>query len=68
MVAVKQMIKIIRKVDIEKQYEQILRIELDYWLASLHQAMTDKDESYKSNCIKRLKEIHGELEGLQAYA
>lgn len=40
----KQMIKIIRKVDIEKQYEHILRLELDYELASLYAAMQENDE------------------------
>lgn len=35
----KQVVKIIRKVDIEKQYERILQLELDYELASLFLAM-----------------------------
>ncbi len=64
----KQMVKIIRKVDIEKQYEQILRLELDYELASLYAAMKDSDTAEMEKSKKRLKEIHGELEGLHAYA
>ncbi|MFF5993169.1 MULTISPECIES: hypothetical protein [unclassified Lysinibacillus] len=64
----KQMIKIIRKVDIEKQYEQILRLELDYELASLYVAMKDQDNVEMEKAKKRLKEIHEELEGLHAYA
>ncbi|QCR31666.1 hypothetical protein [Lysinibacillus sp. SGAir0095] len=63
----KQMIKIIRKVDIEKQYEQVLRLELDYELASLYAAMQDKDEKEKEKSKKRLKEIQDELDGLHAY-
>ena len=63
----KQMIKIIRKVDIEKQYEQVLRLELDYELASLYIAMQDKDEKEKDKSKKRLKEIQDELDGLHAY-
>ncbi len=63
----KQMIKIIRKVDIEKQYEQILRLELDYELASLYSAMQEKDEKEMEKCKKRLKEIQDELDGLHAY-
>ncbi|RUL51910.1 MULTISPECIES: hypothetical protein [Lysinibacillus] len=63
----KQMIKIIRKVDIEKQYEQVLRLELDYELASLYAAMQDKDSKEMEKSKKRLKEIQDELDGLHAY-
>lgn len=63
----KQMIKIIRKVDIEKQYEQVLRLELDYELASLYSAMQGKDVEEMEKCKKRLKEIQDELDGLHAY-
>ena len=64
----KQMIKIIRKADIEKQYEYILRLELDYELASLYAALKDRNEVDIKKSKKRLKEIHEELEGLHAYA
>ena len=64
----KQMIKIIRKVDIEKQYEHILRLELDYELASLYVAMNENNEVDMKKSKKRLQEIHEELEGLHAYA
>ena len=64
----KQMIKIIRKVDIEKQYEQILRLELDYELATLYTAMKENNEVDMQKSKERLQEIHGELEGLHAYA
>ncbi|MEK4228587.1 hypothetical protein [Solibacillus sp. FSL H8-0538] len=64
----KQMIKIIRKVDIEKQYEEILRLELDYELASLYSAMNEQNISDIEKAKKRLTEIQGELEGLHAYA
>ena len=64
----KQMIKIIRKVDIEKQYEHILRLELDYELATLYTAMKEKNEVDMKKSKKRLQEIHEELEGLHAYA
>ncbi|MEK9197632.1 hypothetical protein ACH0B5_16470 [Ureibacillus sp. 179-F W5.1 NHS] len=63
----KQMIKIIRKVDIEKQYEHILRLELDYELASLYAAMQENDEKEMEKSKKRLKEIQDELDGLHAY-
>ena len=64
----KQMIKIIRKVDIEKQYERLLQLELDYELASLYDAMQAKNEQDMNKSKKRLKEIQEELEGLHAYA
>ena len=64
----KQMIKIIRKVDIEKQYEHILRLELDYELASLYVAMNENNEVDMKKSKKRLQEIHEELEGLHVYA
>lgn len=64
----KQMVKIIRRVDISKQYEHILKLELDYMLSSLYEAMTNEDNEHKAKCIKRLKEIKSELDGLQAYA
>ena len=64
----KQMIKIIRKVDIEKQYEQLLQLELDYELASLFDAMQLNNERDMSKSKQRLKEIQEELEGLHVYA
>ncbi|OCS87549.1 hypothetical protein [Caryophanon tenue] len=64
----KQIVKIIRKVDIEKQYEQVLRLELDYELASLYDAMNQQDEIQKAKSKKRLAEIQRELEGMRAYA
>ena len=64
----KQMIKIIRKVDIEKQYEEILRLELDYELASLFSAMNEKNAIEMDKAKKRLAEIQLELDGLHAYA
>lgn len=64
----KQMIKIIRKVDIEKQYEHILSLELDYELATLFEAMKIGNTVDMEKSKKRLKEIQEELESLHAYA
>lgn len=64
----KQMIKIIRKVDIEKQYEQILLCEQDYELLTLFNAMQQQDTAQMDKSKKRLTEIQEELLGLQAYA
>jgi hypothetical protein len=63
----RQMIKIIRKVDIEKQYEYVLKLEMDYELASLYSAMQEENELDMKRSISRLKEIQDELEGLKAY-
>ncbi|MDM5232064.1 MULTISPECIES: hypothetical protein [Lysinibacillus] len=64
----KPIVKIIRKVDIEKQYEHILQLELDYELASLFDAMNEKNEAEIEKSKKRLTEIQMELESLHAYA
>jgi len=64
----KQVVKIIRKVDIEKQYERILQLEIDYELASLFSAMNEKDEGEIAKSKNRLAEIQMELESLHAYA
>lgn len=64
----RQIIKIIQKVDIEKQYEHILQLELDYELATLYLAMQQKNEVDMLKAKRRLKEIYEELEGLRAYA
>ena len=64
----KQIVKIIRKVDIEKQYKHILQLEIDYELASLFSAMNEKNEIEKKKKKKRLAEIREELEGLNVYA
>ena len=64
----KQMIKIRRKADIEKQYEEILRLELDYELASLFAAMNEHNATDMEKAKKRLAEIQSELDGLHAYA
>lgn len=63
----KQMMKILRKSDIDKQYEKALRLELDYELASLYSAMQEKNGKEIEKSKKRLKEIQNELEGLHAY-
>lgn len=63
----KQVVKIIRKVDVERQYAHILKLELDYELASLFLAMQENDVKEMDRSKKRLKEIYEELEGIQQY-
>lgn len=62
----KQMIQIIRKADVEKEYINTLKLELDYELATLYDAMQQNDSSQKDKSKKRLAEIQVELEALHA--
>ncbi len=62
----KQMIQIIRKADVEKEYIHVLKLELDYELASLFDAMQRKVDDEIISSKKRLREIHAELEALHA--
>lgn len=62
----KQMIQIIRKADVEKEYIHVLKLELDYELASLFDAMQQEDARQIDESKKRLREIHVELEALHA--
>ena len=62
----RQMIQIIRKADVEKEYVHVLKLELDYELASLFDAMQQKDDVQISKSKQRLQEIHVELEALHA--
>ncbi|MEG0259504.1 MAG: hypothetical protein RR595_11880 [Lysinibacillus sp.] len=63
----RQIVKIIRKIDNEKQYEHMLRLDLDYELASLFLAMNEKNVDAIEKCKKRLTEIRQELGDLQVY-
>ena len=62
----KQMIQIIRKADVEKEYIHVLKLELDYELASLFDAMERKNDRDINISKQRLQEIHVELEALHA--
>ena len=63
----KQVVHVIRKADIEKQYINLLNLELDYELATLHDAIQEKDEKQQDKSKSRLLEIHSELEKLHAF-
>lgn len=62
--AMKHPIKIIRKVDLETQYKQMLQADIDYQLASLHDAMQRNDEKEIAKCKALLKELQGDLEAI----
>ncbi|MFE3573927.1 transcriptional regulator [Lysinibacillus sp. NPDC059133] len=66
--ALKPLVKIIRKVDIERQYRHMLALEQDYELASLSQALKDNDNTEIIRSKNRLKEIHHDLESMAEYS
>lgn len=64
----KQVVHIIRKNEIEKEYVEMLHLELDYELATLHDAVQEKDDKQVEKSKTRLTEIHSELETFNAFA
>ncbi|WP_419961499.1 hypothetical protein [Psychrobacillus sp. BM2] len=62
----RQVVHIIRKEDLEKGKIQTLKMELDYELATLFDAMTSKNEKEIGASKTRLAEIHQLLEELNA--
>ena len=64
----KQVVHIIRKADVEKEYVKILHLELDYELATLHDAIQENDAKQIGKSKTRLTEIHGELETFNGFA
>jgi len=64
----KQVVHVIRKVDIEKEYVKVLQFELDYELATLFDALEVNDEKQEVKSKNRLQEIHRELETLNGFA
>lgn len=64
----KQVVHVIRKADVEREYVRGLQYELDYELATLFDAMTATDEKEIVKCKQRLIEIHQELEKYNGFA
>ena len=64
----KQLMNMVRKTDFERNYINGLKIELDYELSSLFDAMNTKDKKEIKRCKQRLSEIHSELEAFHAFA
>lgn len=65
-VVMRQVVHIIRKEDLEKEKIQTLKMELDYELATLYDAMTTNNEKEINGSKNRLAEIHQLLEELNA--
>ena len=64
----KQVVHVIRKADVEKEYVKLLNLELDYELATLFDAIQESDASQKMKSKHRLTEIHRELEILNGFS
>jgi hypothetical protein len=62
----KQVVHIVRKQEIEKKLILGLKLELDYELASLFDAIKLENQSEIDKSKVRLGEIHSELEALHA--
>lgn len=64
----KQVVHVIRKADVEKEYVKVLNLELDYELATLYDAIQEDDEKQVMKSTNRLHQIHRELETLNGFA
>ncbi|WP_102262055.1 hypothetical protein [Mesobacillus jeotgali] len=62
----KQLINSTRKKNGELQRTAVLRLEMDYELATLFDAMTDSDKSKMKECKQKLERIRQELLRLKA--
>lgn len=62
----KQLINSTRKRNGEMQKTAVLRLEMDYELATLFDAMNDADKSKVNECKQRLERIRLELVQLKA--
>lgn len=62
----KQLISSTKKHAGDKQRTAVLRLEMDYELATLFEAMIDKDEDKKKACKDNLEKIRKELIKLKA--
>lgn len=63
----KQVVHVIRKADVEKEFLKVLNLELDYELATLHDALVEEDSKQVTKSKNRLAEIHNELEKLNGF-
>ena len=64
----KQVVHVIRKADVEKEYVKVLHLELDYELASLYDAMQQADDKEIEKSTNRLHQIHREMETLNGFS
>ena len=62
----KQLINSVKKESVEKERTALLRLEMDYELAILFEAMGENNENQKSESKVRLEKIRQELLTLKA--
>ena len=62
----RQVVHIIRKNDMEKEKIQTLKLELDYQLATLYDALSNENEKEINEAKMQLTEIHRLLKDLDA--
>ncbi|OCA85589.1 hypothetical protein A8F94_11940 [Bacillus sp. FJAT-27225] len=62
----KQLINSTRKKAYDKERTAVLRMEMDYELATLFEAMSENNEEMKRSCKLRLEKIRQELLRLKA--
>ncbi|GGE40950.1 hypothetical protein GCM10011391_19620 [Pullulanibacillus camelliae] len=61
----KQVIQTLKRTDAEKRIP-VLRLEIDYELATLHDAMVNQDANETKACKERLTKLRQELIRLEA--
>jgi len=62
----KQLMNLAKKMEVEKKKKAVLRLEMDYELATLFDAMNEKDEKQKVESKQKLERIRQELLKLNA--
>lgn len=62
----KQVISSLKKKDLEKERKAVLRMEMDYELAILFEAMSENNETQKNKSKRKLEKIRTELLLLEA--
>ncbi|EEL04840.1 hypothetical protein bcere0014_36770 [Bacillus cereus BDRD-ST196] len=61
----RQVINALKRTDAEKRIP-VLRLELDYELATLYDAMMDNDKQKKEECVQKLEVLRLEMIRLEA--
>ncbi|MFC3884259.1 hypothetical protein ACFOU2_12455 [Bacillus songklensis] len=61
----KQVVNMYKKMDGQKRLA-VLRLELDYELATLYEAMVENDETKKTECKQKLEKLRQEMVRLQS--
>lgn len=64
--SVKQLMNLAKKLEVEKEKKAVLRLEMDYELATLFDAINEKNEKQKKLSKQKLERIRQELLRLNA--